>query len=164
LNANPLLQAWKTPHGLPPFDLFRPEHFEPALRHAMDVHRGEVAAISGQTAAPDFDNTWPPSTAAGRLLGRVAMAFYNLTSSATSPELQAVQREVAGRWPRTTARLPRRRAVRPHRCAARAAHCWASTPSSAPAGALHLDFVRAGARLPAAARARYAQMMEELAA
>jgi Zn-dependent oligopeptidase len=57
LNANPLLQAWKTPHGLPPFDLFRPEHFEPALRHAMDVHRGEVAAISGQTAAPTFDNT-----------------------------------------------------------------------------------------------------------
>ena len=62
----------------------------------MQLHRAEVAAIAGQAQAPSFDNTLAAFDRSGRLLGAVAMVFYNLTSSATSPELQAVQRAVAG--------------------------------------------------------------------
>ena len=60
-DANPLLQAWNTPFGLPPYSLLAAHHFEPALRQAMRLHREELAALGAQAAAPDFDNTvaWP---------------------------------------------------------------------------------------------------------
>ena len=165
MNDNPLLQDWTAPYELPPFERLQPAHFEPALREGMRLHREELAAIASQPAAPDFDNTVAAFDAAGRLLSRVASVFYNLTSSATGPELQAVQREMAAPMsahfsavymdPALFARfdaLHERRAtlgLRPEqrRLLER----------------FHLDFVRAGARLAPAAQARYAQVMEELA-
>ena len=95
-SLNPLLQDWDTPHGLPPFALLHAEHFEPALLDAMQEHLCELALIGADGAAPDFDNTAAAFDRAGRRLSRVAAAFYNLSSSATSPELQAVQRAMAG--------------------------------------------------------------------
>jgi hypothetical protein len=90
--------------------------------------------------------------------GRVAAVFYNLTASETNPELQAVQRRMAGAAGRPRQRdLPGRRAVRPHRRAARAAR--RTGPDAEQRRLLervHLDFVRAGARLQGAARERYA--------
>jgi len=165
LNANPLLQAWDTPHGLPPFALFRPEHFEPALRHAMEVHRAEVAAISGQAAPPSFDNTLAAFDRAGQLLGRVAMAFYNLTSSATSPELQAVQREVAGPLAAHSSAVYQDAALfaRIEALHAQRTGLGLNAEQQRLLERTHLAFVRAGARLPEAARARHAQIMEALA-
>ena len=92
--ANPLLQDWDTPHGLPPLPLLQAGHFEPALRAAMREHLAELALIAQDGAAPDFENTAAAFDRAGRRLSRVAATFYNLSSSATSPELQAVQRAI----------------------------------------------------------------------
>ncbi|MDT1818370.1 hypothetical protein FPK51_30025, partial [Acinetobacter baumannii] len=33
--ANPLLAAWTTPDGVPPYDRIRPEHYEPAFDQAL---------------------------------------------------------------------------------------------------------------------------------
>ena len=121
MSDNPLLEPWQAPHGLPPFERLRAGHFEPALREGMRRHREELAAIAGQAAAPDFANTVAAFDRAGKLLSRVAAVFYNLTSSATSPELQAVQRAMAG---------PMARCFRAStRCTSAAAR-WASRPSS----------------------------------
>ncbi|MFY8086448.1 MAG: peptidase M3, partial [Rubrivivax sp.] len=93
---NPLLAAtWHTPHGLPPFDLIRPEHFEPAFEAAMVAHKAEVDALAQQSAQPSFDNTVAAFDRAGRWLGRLESTFYNLTASETSDALQAVQMRVA---------------------------------------------------------------------
>ena len=46
---NPLLEDWTTPHGLPPFDRIRAEHFEPAFEVAMAQHRRELDAIAAQS-------------------------------------------------------------------------------------------------------------------
>ena len=43
---NPLLQAWATPYGLPPFDKIKTEHFGPALDAAMAQHVDEVKGIA----------------------------------------------------------------------------------------------------------------------
>ena len=51
LSPNPLLQDWDTPHGLPPFDAIRTEHFVPALRAAMQANRDELDAIAAQAEA-----------------------------------------------------------------------------------------------------------------
>ena len=52
--ANPLLQPWTAPHGLPPFEAVRAEHFAPAFAVAMRQHRDEVDASGRQPEAPTF--------------------------------------------------------------------------------------------------------------
>ncbi len=162
---NPLLQDWRTPYGLPPFAELRADHFEPALRAAMQRHRDELAALAAHAAPPDFDNTLAAFDRTGRLLARVTATFYNLTSSATSPELQAVQRAVAAPLAAhhsavyNDAALFRRVA---------ALHAQREALGLTPEQQrllhrVHTDFVRAGAQLPPAAQARHAQVMQELA-
>ena len=92
---NPLLQEWKTPFQLPPFDRIRPEHFLPAFRAAIARHDAEIAAIAGEMAAPSFANTILKLDAAGELLARVNSVFSNLTSAETNDSLQAAARVVA---------------------------------------------------------------------
>ena len=54
---NPLLAPWTAPHGLPPFERIRPEHFEPALQAAMADHLAELRAIASRDGEPTFDDT-----------------------------------------------------------------------------------------------------------
>ncbi len=162
---NPLLNDWDTPHGLPPFAALRAEHFEPALLAAMQEHRAELAAIGAQADAPSFDNTLAAFDRTGRRLSRVAATFYNLTSSATSPELQAVQRQMAAPMAAHASAVHTDAAL-----FARidALHAQRSALGLTPEALrllerVHLDFVRAGARLAGAAQERHAQVMQELA-
>ena len=167
--TNPLLLDWQTPHGLPPFAELQPAHFEPALRAAMQQHRSELAAIAAQTEAPSFDNTLAAFDRAGRRLARVAATFYNLTSSATSPALQAVQRTMAGPMAAhhsavyNDARLFARVDALHRQRAADAGAQHLDAEQQRLLERVHTDFVRAGARLAPDAQARHAQVMEELA-
>jgi peptidyl-dipeptidase Dcp len=165
LSTNPLLQVWDTPYGLPPFAQIQPEHFEPALNHAMVLHRAEVAAIAGQGEPASFDNTLAAFDRAGRLLGAVAMAFYNLTSSATNPALQAVQRAVAGPLAAHGSAVYQDATLfaRIDELHARRAELGLTPEQLRLLERTHLAFVRSGARLPTAARQRHAQIMEDLA-
>ena len=164
--SNPLLAAWTAPHGMPPFAQIRAEHFEPALREAMRLHRAELAAIGRQPAAPEFDNTAAAFDRSGALLDRIQAVFYNLAASATSDDLQAVQRTLAAPL------AAHRNAV--YMDAALFArldvlHARRATLGLAPEALrllerLHLDFVRSGALLTGAAQQSFAAVMEELAA
>ena len=93
--ANPLLQPWTAPHGLPPFPAIRPEHFAPAFEVAMREHRAELDAIASQAEPASFANTVARLDASGRLMARLDGAFHNLCASETSDALQAAQRELA---------------------------------------------------------------------
>ena len=163
--SNPLLQSWDTPYGLPPFAEIRPEHFRPAFDVALAEHRADIDRIAAQAEPPTFDNTVAALDRAGRLYVRLEALFYNLASSETSPALQSVERELAA----------------PLAAHANAIYMHAGlfrrldTLHAARAGLglspeqlrllerFHLDFVRAGARLDAAAQSRYAQVTERLA-
>ncbi len=92
---NPLLQEWTTPFGVPPFGDIRHEHFLPAFKEAVAAQRREVDAIASNPAAPTFENTIVALERAGALLEQVAPVFSNLQSANTTPELQAINREVA---------------------------------------------------------------------
>lgn len=163
---NPLLAAWDAPHGLPPFSAIRPEHFAPAFAQALARHRAEVDAIAACDEAADFANTVAAFDTAGADYKRIERAFSNLTASATSPELQAAERELAPRLAAHDAAIylhealfARIDAVHEHR------QELGLTPEQLRlTERIHLDFVRAGARLAPAARARVAAIAEELAA
>ncbi len=162
---NPLLQTWQAPHGLPPFADLQAEHFEPALRQAMQAHRAELAAIGAQTDAPGFDNTIAAFDRSGALLDRVAAVFYNLTSSATSPALQAVQRSMAGPMAAHQSAIYMDAALFSR---VDTVHAQRQTSGLLPEAQrmterVHLDFVRSGARMAPAEQAKYAQVMQELA-
>jgi peptidyl-dipeptidase Dcp len=162
---NPLLQAWPQAHGLPNFGALAPEHFQPAFDAALAEHRGEIDAIAAQAEPPSFANTLAAFDASGRQLSRLESLFYTLTASATSPALQAVQRALAapladhnsavymhqGLFRRVDALFERRESL------------GLTSEQRRLLERVHLDFVRAGARLEPAARERYAAVMAQLA-
>lgn len=164
-SENPLLQPWSTPYAIAPFALVRPEHFEPALEHAMREHRDEIAAIADETAEPSFDNTIAALDRAGRSLARVDSLLSNLVSAETSPALQAVDRAMTPRLAahfhavRTNAQL----FARIDALYARRDALGLDPESLRMLERVHLDFVRTGARLDAPARARLAQIAEQKA-
>jgi peptidyl-dipeptidase Dcp len=92
---NPFSVEWTTPFGVPPFDLIRPAHFLPAFKEGIAKQRREVEAIVGNTAPPTFANTIEALENAGEDADRVQTVFYGLLSAETTPELQAIAKEVA---------------------------------------------------------------------
>ena len=163
--SNPLLQPWSTRFGLPPFEAIRAEHFEPAFAVALTAHLAEIDAMGNHAAPPSFDNTIAALDRCGRQRDRIESLFDNLTSSETSPALQAVQLRMA---PVLAAHDS---AVFMHGALfARvdALHASRDALSLSPeqrrlVERFHTDFVRAGAKLVAPHQKRYAQIMARLA-
>lgn len=92
---NPLLEAWDTPFGIPPFAMIGPEHYSPAFDAAFAEHKAEIAAIAADPAPATFANTIVALERSGRSLRRVASVFFNLTHADTNDALQAVERDVS---------------------------------------------------------------------
>lgn len=163
--TNPLLAPWTDAFGLPPFALIQPEHFEPALREAMRRQMAELDAIAANPEPPSFENTAAAFDRAGALLYRIDAVLHNLTSSANSPALQAVQRDTAALL------AAHESAVNMHAgvfSRLDALHQQRDQLGLAPEPLrllerLHTDFVLAGARLAPAAQVAYAQIMQDLA-
>ena len=163
--SNPLLLPWTAAHGLPPFESVRAEHFEPAYEVALAQHLAEVDAIAADANPPSFDNTIAAIDRSGRLLDRIEGLFHNLTSSETSPALQAVEMRMAPKLAAHSSAFFMHRAL-----FARidALHAQRETLGLTPEQRrvlerFHFDFVRAGAKLAPAAQTRYAQIMSRLA-
>ena len=161
--ANPLMTSSDGPLELPDFARILPEHFVPALQRAMRLQREEIALIVADPAPPDLANTAAALDRSGALLSRTESVLHNLSASATSPALQAVQREMAGplaaHWsavhqdPGLFARLDALQRRQPDPAL--------SAEQQRLVDRLHRDFVRAGAQLPAPARAEFATLAEQ---
>ena len=162
---NPLLEAWTGRFGLPPFDRIDASHFAPALELAMREHRAEVDAIARNPAPPTFENTLAALDASGRRFARIAAAFNNLTSSANSPELQAVEREMDPKLAaHETAILLEGRLFARIEAVRAGLHGAALGPEERMlVERAHLDFTMAGAKLAREARARVAAIVERIA-
>jgi peptidyl-dipeptidase Dcp len=92
---NPLLEKWDGPFGVPAFDRIRPDHFEKAFARAFAAHTAEVAAIAGNTAAPSFANTIAALEASGEALTRTVNVFNLLAGAHTDDAILAIERELA---------------------------------------------------------------------
>ncbi len=163
--SNPLLENWDTPFGLPPFAKFRAEHFVPAFQVALKAHRDEIDAIANNSAAPTFDNTVAAFDKSGRDYTRIEQVYYNLTASETSPALQEAERELA------TPLAAHGNAIYMHMglfkridaLHAKRATLGLTSEQLRLLERIHLDFVRAGAKLSGDAQKRYAEVTEKLA-
>jgi len=163
--TNPFFETWDTPFGVPPFDAIETGHFAPAYKEALAQHAGEIAQIAGNSEAPSFDNTIAALELAGRPLRRVDMVFSQLAGANTNAELQAVERDMAPvvtrHWndiflnAKLFARIDRLHRERDR--------LGLDAEQRRVLERYHLDFVRAGAQLTNAQRARYAEISERLA-
>jgi len=92
--ANPLLEAFSTPHGVPPFAAIRPEHFVPAIKAGAAAQLAEVRAVVEDRAAPSFDNTIAALDYSGEDLIRSSRVFHSLLSAHTNDTLDEVAKQV----------------------------------------------------------------------
>ncbi|MFB4350953.1 M3 family metallopeptidase [Microbacterium sp. CR_7] len=93
--TNPLLQPSTLPYGLPDYARIRPEHYLPAFRAAFEEHRREISRITMVRSMPTFENTVEALERSGELLDRVSHAFYTVSSADATPEIQAVDEQLA---------------------------------------------------------------------
>ena len=164
--ANPLLQPWPDSRGLPPFDQIEPEHFVPAFEAALAENRVEIDAIANIPAPADFENTIAALERSGRLLRKVAPTFFNLNGAHTNPQLQAIEREIVPRLTRHRNETMFNRALF-DRIVALVDAGEAAGLDAEQARVLeryHTAFVRAGAGLSEAERARMDEITQRLAA
>jgi peptidyl-dipeptidase Dcp len=164
-SANPLLAPWNTPYELPPFDAVRVEHFLPAFQAAFAAHDAQIEAIANDPAPPGFENTAAALDAGGSVLERIELLFSNLCASHTSPELQAVQLEVA---PSLAAHFSKVSLNAKLFARLDAVHAQRATlgldgEQLRLLERVHLDFVRAGAQLVGDKRERFAHIVQRLA-
>ena len=92
---NPLLEEWDTPFGIPPFEEVQIDDYKPAVLAAIEEHNKEIDAIVNNPAAPDFENTIVALDNAGSLFSRVYSVFGSETSINSTPELMAIETELA---------------------------------------------------------------------
>ena len=95
---NPLLAKWEGPFGgVPPFDRVQVALFKPALEAAMTEQLAEIDGIAKNTAAPNFENTIAALERTGSTLDRVTTLYGVWAATMSTPDFQAVQREMAPR-------------------------------------------------------------------
>ena len=94
---NPLLRPYGTHFHVPPFADIQPAHFLPAFEAGIQLQQEKIKAITAQKSAPGFDNTIAALEQSGKQLQKAATVFFNLTSANTSPELEALSRQIAPR-------------------------------------------------------------------
>jgi peptidyl-dipeptidase Dcp len=165
--SNPLVSPWSGPYGgVPPWDQAKPALFPGAFETALAERRAEIDAIASNPAAPTFDNTIAAMERSGQMFDRVGRLFGVVRQNVGTPDILALDRE----WqPKLSAAedaiafnpglFKRIEAV--HRSLAGST----LTPEQKRlVGRTYESFVRRGARLDDAQKARLSGINQELAA
>lgn len=89
--TNPLLSPSKLPHGAPPLDTVKAEHFLPAQKIGIEEAKREIEAIKTNKSPATFQNTIEALEFAGGTLGRVMTIFSNISGAASSDALREIE-------------------------------------------------------------------------
>ena len=87
---NPFLEPFHTLHGVAPFDVIATADYEPAIREGMRLENEEIKNIIENSEEPTFKNTVLALEKCGEVLDRVTTVFFNLLSSETNDEMDAI--------------------------------------------------------------------------
>jgi peptidyl-dipeptidase Dcp len=93
--GNPLLENYNTVHQTIPFDKIKTENYFPAFEAGMEQNKKEIAAIINNEKPADFQNTIEALEKSGKLLSKVSSPFFNLLSSETNDEYQAIAQKIS---------------------------------------------------------------------
>ena len=93
--TNPLLADWTGPFALPPFAAIEDAQFAPAFDAALAEGRAAIAAIAENPEPAGFANTIEAMELAEDRLDRVAAVFFNLNGTDANPAREALARDLA---------------------------------------------------------------------
>jgi peptidyl-dipeptidase Dcp len=163
---NPFLSESPLPYRFPPFDAIGETDYLPAFASGMSSQLEEIDAIASNPAEPTFENTIVAMERSGQLLARVKAVFSNLKEAHINERIREIDREMAPRLaahddaihlnPALFARIS---AVHGKR-----ASLGLDGESNRLVERYHSVFVRAGALLSGAGKARLRALNAELAA
>jgi peptidyl-dipeptidase Dcp len=163
--TNPLLSDWTGPFELPPFAEINDSHFEPAFDAAIETARAEVVAIANSDLPADFSNTIEALERTGQDLNKVLSVFYTLAGTDSNDRRQELQRVFSPKLSAYSSDMMLNEAL-----FARVQAVWdqRETLELESEGyrileLTHRNFVRAGAALDDAGRARLKDLNGELA-
>lgn len=94
-SENPFFKEFDTPFGVPPFDRIKEEHFLPAIKAGIELHKKEIEAIANNPAPPTYENTIEALERSGPLLRRASDVFSVLNGCMTNDNMQKIAKEVA---------------------------------------------------------------------
>ena len=163
---NPVLSPWTGPYdGAPPFDAIRTEHFPPALEAAIAQKRADVAAIAANPEPATFANTLEALEASGPQLAQAVKLLQVYTSTMNDQAMRLVQSAFAPKLAALADDITHDRALFARVAAVFEAreHAGLSPEQQRLAFVIHDRFVRRGASLDAAAKARLQAINQQLA-
>ncbi len=94
-SKNPLLEEFDTPFGIAPFAEITIEDYREAMLQGMAEQKAEIEAILASTDEPSFANTIAALDQSGRLLSRARGTFSPLSSSNSTDETRALEKELS---------------------------------------------------------------------
>ena len=164
LADNPFVAPSPLPFGFPPFDQIETEHYRPAFDAGVEEQLAEVRVIAEEPAPATFTNTIEALERTGGTLERVMRVFGNLCESLATEEMQALEADLMPRYSahRDAILLDQALFARVDAVHAQRESLGLTEEQRRLVERYHLDFVRAGAALPAADRDRLRALNDEL--
>jgi peptidyl-dipeptidase Dcp len=159
------LTLWDGPLGLPDFTRIGDGDFGPVFDAALAAHAVEIEAIAGNAEPPSIDNTLAALELCGEPLARVSSIFWCRAGAHTNEQIQALEREIAPKMSRHYSAISMNAALfaRIDDLHQRRAELGLDAETLRVLEKTWKGFVRSGAKLDAAGKARLAAISEELA-
>ncbi|EZP57504.1 M3 family metallopeptidase [Sphingomonas sp. RIT328] len=162
--TNPLLADWTGPYGgVPPWDKVTPELFPEAFTVGLAERAAEYRRIADNPAAPTFANTFVPMQLAGQRFGRVMTLFGVMTGNRNTPAYQALDREWSPKIAAASDAITFDAKLFARIAAIYAARAQLDSQQQRLVTRTYDSFVRQGAKLDAAQKARLSQYNQQLA-
>lgn len=161
---NPFFETWDTPFGAPPFAKIKIDHYMPAFERAMKEHKAEIEAVANSEEAPTFENTLEKMELAGTALNRVSAVFFNLASTESNDEMQALNSQVSPMLARHNNEIRMNQALfkRVETVYETRKAAGLNPEQTRLIERIYNDYVRAGAKLDGPAREEFAKINERL--
>ncbi len=161
-----LTDPWGGPYGgVPAFNKVKVSDFEPALDWSMDQQRAAIKAITHDPAKPDFANTIVALESSGQAFGRVSAVYGIWDSNLSDKAFQAVSSKMSPKLAAFADEITQNEALFAR---VEAVYKTQDTMNLTPEQKRLLwlndrDFVRAGAKLSKADKAKVAAINQKLA-
>ena len=163
---NPLVEPWRGPYGgVPPFDKASPALLAPALEAGMAENLAELQRIADDPSPPTFENTIAAMERTGRALTRAYTVYGIYGATLSDDAVQAVERDMEPKLAAFRDRITQNEKLFKRIAAVYETRAASGlTPEQQRVTWLtYTNFVRAGAKLDAAAKTRLAAINQQLA-
>jgi peptidyl-dipeptidase Dcp len=161
---DPLLAPWTGDYGgVPPWDKVKAELFPKAFEVGIALGLAEIDVIAENPAPATFDNTFVPLEDAGRYEGRAETLWGVMTGNLSTPEIEKIEKEWSPRMAAARDKVTFNDKLFARVTAVHAARDQLDAEKRRLVELRYERFVKAGAKLAPADKAKVGKINEELA-